>query len=325
MIFALPTPAPDSLTGNLALTVIGAIIGVLGAYLVERLKARREPMRRLSWDVEVERALIEVQPDIRSHVKILYHGQPVEDLTHVRCRVTNTGNRVVKHHDLRFTFPAGARLLEAYLAPAPEPELGVTLVGESHEPRAERRYRIAHLERGESVTYNFVTAGGDFRDWRPRSHNDEGDVAFQRRGVEVARADEEHVTPFLLILVIYYLAGALVRTAPFGYFTDLLMLTVHLAAIVALAPHLLPMIRVVQRLLTRRPGDAPESVTNVVANDDGSVVFLNGGSITDLRIRAAEPASEPAQPQRKPDLLLPVQQTAIDAPPDDHGPEPRWR
>ncbi|MFG2058599.1 hypothetical protein ACGFI9_31700 [Micromonospora sp. NPDC048930] len=316
MIFAL-TPAPDSLTEKVALTVMGAIIGLLGAYVLDRLKARREPLRRLSFEVEVARALIEVQPDIRSRVKILYSGREVGDLAHVRCRITNTGNRVVKNHHLRFTFPEGATLLEAYLAPEPEPELGVTLVGESHQPRAERRYRIAHLEHGESVTYNFVTAGGDFHGWRPRSHNDEGDVTFQRRGVEVAKADAEHVTRFLLILVIYYLVTAVLGAVSFGYLTDLLLLTVHVAAIVAIAPHVLPMVRVVQRLLTSRAAGAHGPVTNVVAGDEGSVVVLHGSTVTGLRIKTPKSGAQ----QRNVQLIIPVQQTVIDPPPEHWGPE----
>lgn len=308
MILTLMTIASDSLTEKLALTVIGAILGFLGAYVIDRRRARREPRRRLSYEVEIAQALVEVQPHIRSRMQIIYGGREVGDLAHVRCRITNTGNRVVKHHDLRFTFPEGATLLEAYLDPEPEPELGVMLVGESSRPRAERRYRIAHLERGESVTYNFVTAGGDFRGWRPRSHNDEGDVAFQRGGVDVATADAAHVTRFLLILVVYYLVTSVVGTVSFGYLTDLLLLTVHVAAIVALAPHLLPTIRVVQRLLTRRAADSGP-VTNVVAGDDGSVVVLHGSTVTDLRIRTPE-GGEPRNVQ----LIIPAQPAAIDPP-----------
>ncbi|SBT52460.1 hypothetical protein [Micromonospora auratinigra] len=316
MSFALTTIAPDSLTEKLALTVIGAILGILGAYVVDRLKARREPLRRLSYEVEVARALIEVQPDIRSRVKILYSGREVGDLAHVRCRITNTGNRVVKNHHLRFTFPERATLLEAYLAPEPEPELGVTLVGESHHPQAERRYRIDHLEHGESVTYNFVTAGGDFRGWRPRSHNDEGDVAFQRRGVEAAKEDAEHITRFLLILIVYFLATAVAGSVSFGYLTDLLQLTVHVAAIVALAPHLLPTVRVVQRLLARQATGVPGTVTNVVAGDDGSVVVLHGSTVTDLRIKT-DNDDEP----RNVHLIIPAQQGPFGPPPE--GPERR--
>jgi len=220
----------SELVEKVILALLGAVLGFVGAYTLDRVKARREPRRRISWDVDIERTLIKVKSSIRSKVRVLYNGAEVAELAHIKCAMANTGNRVVKNHELRFTFPERTTLLETYLEPVPDPELGVELIlDEDTGGRSERRYRISHLERGEAVHFNFVTAGGDFADWRPRSFNQEGDVEFGRRDVAVAKEDEEHVRPFVTAALLMLLVPGIVGTFQLEGVSDLAVFVTRIA------------------------------------------------------------------------------------------------
>lgn len=265
--------AISGLTEKIALALIGGVIGFLASYFLDRIKAHREPRRRISWDATTQRALIEVSPGIRSKVRVLYEESEVTKLTHLRCTVVNSGNRVIKDHQVRFPMPNGARLLEEYLDPPPDPELGVELLGkDTIDGATQCRYHIAHLERNESITFNFVTAGGEFRDWRPRSFNKEGDVEFQRRDASFDKEDQEHVPPFLLISFLAVAVPGALQSLNFGTSTNLLLFTIRAAFLTGLLPHVRPVIRVIDRLITHYLRSRGWTTTNIVHSSGANVV-----------------------------------------------------
>jgi hypothetical protein len=87
---------------------------------------------QLSWDADLDVGTIAVRPDIREKVSILYNDDRITTLTALQCRIANTGNKVVKGQQLRFSFGPDVRVLEAYLDPSPGPELQVEETDESH-------------------------------------------------------------------------------------------------------------------------------------------------------------------------------------------------
>jgi hypothetical protein len=139
--------------------VIAAAIGFLFAFLLEQLKRRREPHKRLSWDASTQTRLLDAAPNLKDKVEILYNGTAVETLCGIDFRLENTGNQVVKHEYLRFEFPPGTRVLEVALDPEPDPELGVEEARRPATPPSDPSYRIAHLEVGQSVHFRLVATG----------------------------------------------------------------------------------------------------------------------------------------------------------------------
>lgn len=247
------TVPPGSLTEKVVLLVAGAllggVLGFLSNLLLDRIKAGREPTKRLSWNASVRRALIEVSDDIKSKVRFLYEGIPVTALTHVRCTVTNTGNQVVKEHVLRFPFPEEVTVLEHYLDPMPQPELEVTLIEDS--PEGHYRYRVGHIEPNEQVVFNFVTAGGALNEWQPYSRNPEGGVEFQRRDVTGLKQDQDHLLPFFVNLLLLLTLPAAAKLSGFGYLGGFASAAVTVALLLLILPHVRPLVRIVELLVTR--------------------------------------------------------------------------
>jgi hypothetical protein len=271
----------NPLTEKILLAIVGALLGFVSSYSLERLKRRREPHKRISWDASIQRALIEVSRSIKSKVRFLYEGAEVTSLAHIKCTVSNTGNRVVKDHEIRFPFPEGARLLEHYVNPKPEPELGVELLAdELVDGKQQCRYRIAHLEREESVVFNFVTAGGDLGDWKPRSFNQEGDVDFQRRDVSIVKEDQEHLRPFLTISLLAIAIPPILESFNFGNISGLTLLITRIALLGALLPHVRPVIRVIERLINQYLETSRGLRNETIINGRTGTVVQVGGYLT---------------------------------------------
>ncbi|MFF6784937.1 hypothetical protein [Streptomyces sp. NPDC012510] len=130
---------------NLLVAVVGAVIGVLGTVTIERVKLRREPTKRLSWDAKVHNAMVSTDERIRRLLRLSYNGHSIEGLSSVEFRVENTGNRVVKDEQLRFSFPPGAQIIEAVLTSEPEREMGVARRPEREQTPREAVFTIGQL------------------------------------------------------------------------------------------------------------------------------------------------------------------------------------
>lgn len=178
--------------------VLSAILAFLSTLFFERLKARRESRRELTWEARTQAGIVSIDPSFQERVTLTYAGNPVDNISSIDFKVRNTGNEVIKSHLLRFAFPSDCRILEARLSPEPERELGVRRETESEQGPSEVIYKIGHLEAGQEVSLQIVTSGASAKDWRPHSHNDDGNVRFEERSAARAKDDSEHVTPFLV-------------------------------------------------------------------------------------------------------------------------------
>lgn len=262
----------DVLANNYVLAFVAALLGFLFSTLLEWLKHRRSPRKQLSWDLEVDSSLVEIESSMAGQVVVSYGGRPVENLTNVVYRVTNTGTSVIKDQYLRFAFPEQANVLEAYLDPVPEPELGVEDVTGAEKGARDRRWKIGHLEVGQTVSFRFLSDGGAWRGWTGvHPFNAEGGVDFQRRDVARAKADQEHIRPFFVYLVLL-LVLPVVFDLPMIPAADVVQAIVALALIGLLVPHLVPVSRLVERtvvlLFERNDGVHANSLRDV----DGNVV-----------------------------------------------------
>ena len=109
MIFASAAQSND-FTTKVVLLVIGAAVGFVFSLLSDRLKARRDPKKRISYDLLVGATLASVPHELAEKITVLFSGAAIEgQLYEVTCRIENTGNQVIKQQFLRFSFPQGPR------------------------------------------------------------------------------------------------------------------------------------------------------------------------------------------------------------------------
>lgn len=100
---------------NVALTLIGIILGIAATALVGRYYFRRTTTRAITPFVHLHSWILSgIDPEVRKHLKILFHDEPVDDITHLQVLVANTGSRAVRDciRPLRFVFPKGIVVLD---------------------------------------------------------------------------------------------------------------------------------------------------------------------------------------------------------------------
>jgi hypothetical protein len=232
-----------------SLAAFTAICGFIFAVILQRVQDHRAPRKGISWDVEIERPA-QLDNDEDNRIGILYNGSPVKDLFQVRILVENTGNTLIRNEYVRFRMPSGARLLEMAPDPAPEQELGVSEDESFASGPTERRYKIGHLEAGQSVSFLIVTDGGTWYSWHDiHPYNEEGGVPFQQRDIARAKEDAEEVQPFIRNLAAFLLLTILVSItpSPASYAFSALALIPCISILIA-APRIL---RVAQQLMHR--------------------------------------------------------------------------
>jgi hypothetical protein len=241
---------------NYTLAVFTAICGFIFAVAMQRIQDRRAPRKAISWDATIDRKQ-RVDKDDEDRIGISYNGVPVKDLVQVRIQVENTGNTLVRNEYVRFRMPKTAKILEVTTDPAPEPELGVAEDKDPALSPRERRYKIGHLEAGQSVGFHIATDGGDWLTWKDiHPHNEEGGVLFQRRDIARAKEDAEEVQPFIRNLAAFLLLAMLTFVTPApGSFAFALLALLPCFNIMNGAPRIL---RVLQRLLS--PNDSPRAI-----------------------------------------------------------------
>ena len=258
---------------QLGRVVLAAVLGFVFAYGLERIKRRREPHRQLSWDGATLAALPDAVAELRDKLEIRYQGTTIENLWEIHCLVENTGNRVVKDQHIRFKLPAGTHVLEAILDPEPEPEIGVSAERIDGAPQHHPQYRIAHLERKQSVGWRLIVTGPDAASWTPIPKNDEGDVDFVERGVQRALEDAEHVDPFFKVLVLLVFVPSAVGAVSAGAAIDrFLGGAIQLLLLALLAPHLAAVSRVLAAAARRWTSDTHDQGKIRMRGDNNVVV-----------------------------------------------------
>ncbi|MFE2556748.1 hypothetical protein ACFXGT_12040 [Streptomyces sp. NPDC059352] len=262
---------------NLVIALAGAIVGILGALAIERVKSRREPTKRLSWDAETRTAVVSTDEAIRPLLRLSYNGISVDDLSSVEFRVENTGNRVVQQQLLRFRFPEGTQVLEAAVSSRPEREWGVTRHRESDEPANEAAFAIGHLECGQSVTFRILASGRDAGKWEVVSHNPSGDVGFHERSAERKKDDREHVPAFFSLAFLLFTVPPLF--AFLGTIGELAAAVVSIAFLASIAPHLIPTARALRDFLTHPPAGSAVTINGV---DSSVLAFGEDAHIQDV-------------------------------------------
>ncbi len=100
---------------NVAVALISIILGIAATALVGRYYFRRTTTRAITPFVHLHSWILSgIDPEVREHLKILFHDEPVEDITHLQLLVANTGSRAIRDciRPLRLAFPKGVAVLD---------------------------------------------------------------------------------------------------------------------------------------------------------------------------------------------------------------------
>jgi hypothetical protein len=257
---------------DLVVAVVGGVVGVLGTVAVERMRLRREPTKRLSWDAEVHNATVSTDEAISGRLQLSYNGHPIDGLSTVDFRVENTGNRVVKGEHLRFTFPQSAAVIEAVPTSEPEREMGVARRPELEQGAHEAVFTIGQLERGQAVALRLSVSASDIGEWKVVAHNEEGDVEFHERSVARRKEDRDHVPAFFTLAFLLFTVPAL-----FSFLGDagqVAAVVLGGAFLASLAPHLAPVGRTLRDFLTRLDTQPPEGPRVSIERVDSSAFAI---------------------------------------------------
>ncbi len=268
----------DSTTLQIGIAAGSALLGFASSYTLERIKRRREPNRQISWDANTEQGIVETHPDLRQSIDIRYKGSPVSSLTAVTCRITNTGNMVVKNQQVRFAFPVGTTLLDASLDPVPQREIGAIREVDQEMAPLEAIYKISHLERGQDVVVKLLATGKEASNWQVFPFNEDGDVDFQERDNSRRREDKEHVVPFLTILTAMILFGFIATPLASNILLTYILSLVELTLAILLSSHVLSMARWIRDTLS---GDHPP-FGNSVHSGEGAILQVGGNVSGDI-------------------------------------------
>jgi hypothetical protein len=242
----------DTTLGKASFLVLTAILGFVSAWVLAQLNRKKEPYKQISWDMDVERGLVAVNPSIRERVQVLYKNKPIDNLYAVRFRASNTGNQVIKNQYIRFEFSPLTSILDEGPDPLPPRELGVEQARTSELSEHETRYVIKHLERSQEVSFLFVVAGKDAGPPIPYPLNDEGNVDFIPRDAARVTEDIEHVQPFVFWTFFFlFIPSVFTSTGYFGIFSDAFVTLLRIVLLIPILPHIWPIARLAQRCISR--------------------------------------------------------------------------
>jgi hypothetical protein len=244
----------NDLRNDLTVAVVAAILGFVGGYILQEVQRRREPRKRVTYELSTRTVLPEKRDRQASDVQVLYKGQPAKQVLFATCEVRNTGNTVVKGQLLRFAFGSSARVLEGKAEPEPPREWGVRTLTAVPGAPSEIQFEIGQLEKRQAVTFEFVVTDSSPEDVQLIPHNPAGDVEVLSRNAARASDDTKLVSAFVVRLLLFMILPGILR----GMFTSsngppretsIALLRLALAAYVV--PVVMPFARVLAEALVR--------------------------------------------------------------------------
>lgn len=264
-----------SLVERLVVAVVTAILTLLVSFILYQVRESRKPRRQVSYYLKELRGLVASEA-IAEHLTVSYKGQPADRLSHVTCDIENTGNTVVRNQFLRFEFPNGTTILDAYSEPVPPREYGFSDVTDTNHGPNERRYLVAHLEKAQRVALRFVVSADASSIPLVHPHNADGDVEVIPKNLERASDDRTRSEQFVFYYVLLITLPGVFSVLP-SFLGSLPAALTRLAILLALVPLVRPFARflVTQLSLVGRPAEPTISVAGgIKVQADRSAVNL---------------------------------------------------
>lgn len=177
---------------KIALAFLAAFLVFISSYLLVRRKEKKEK-KELSYEITLNEAISKKESPIAKNISLRYKGTDVHNLTFISCNIKNSGELLIKDEELRFAFTGSkdTKLLEYYLDPIPEPELGVLEI-EMDSNLLECKYKIAHLVKNSDISFYFIVSG-DSPQIKIHNLNPNGDTTFNEKTINNKLGQQEEL------------------------------------------------------------------------------------------------------------------------------------
>ncbi len=236
---------------NVAVTVLSAVLAFLGGYALAGISKRSGSGKRLSYNLDIETGVINVEKNVKERVKVLYDGKEIANLSNIKIDIENTGNSVIKSEEIRFEFLQGTQILDFYFEPAPEPEMNAEKIANVGVREFERKCRIGHIEREQKLGVRFVVTSDSNIQLKLHPYNEHGDVELVSRSVTKKLNEREQVARFLSLLIMYFIIPPIFSIFSFSLFSQIVSGVVKLALLLALFRFIVPFSEVIAELVSK--------------------------------------------------------------------------
>ena len=250
-----------SIWEKIIVAVVSAMLSFLGAMLLERYKKKREPRKLISYEKILHKGIVAVDDEIRGKTAVLYRDTELKDPYRLCFKFENSGNSLIKGQYIRFKFPDGCNVVDTYLAPMPEPELGFEEIKDPTLGTQEKKFKISHFEIGRSVNLRFVLSGSLDKDVEMHPFNEEGGVTIIERTAAQALTDSDKLTRFLWLVFLLWILPKLFYIIPIIKIADLGAGILRLGIAIFLLPLLNPVVRIIADRFIRIGGVAQEGAS----------------------------------------------------------------
>jgi hypothetical protein len=263
---------------NVTVAALSAVLAFLSGYALAGIGKKQGSGKKLSYAILVEKGLVTIEKDVKEKVKVLYAGEEIENLYNVRCDVENTGTTVIKSQDIRFEFLPETRILDSSFDPVPQPEMKIEMINDSTLKFHEKKYRIGHIERNQSVGFRFTVTSTKDVHLELYPFNESGDVDFISRSVSKVDDEKEQVTKFLTLLIMYFVIPQSIHIISVSFLTDVIQGLVRLVILFFLFPLIVPFSRSVSNIISALSYDKEENLKSKYAVSID--VLETGGNLT---------------------------------------------
>jgi len=166
---------------NITVTVLSALLSFFSGYFLSRLQSNQTITKRISYSRDIEKGIVNIAKNIQNKVKVLYENQEIQNLYSVKFNLENTGSTVIKLQEIRFEFSGKTRILDFRFNAESSPEMQISEVQEANLRNFERKIRIGHMEKEQSLEIEFTVTCQDELEITPHPYNPEGNVQFISR------------------------------------------------------------------------------------------------------------------------------------------------
>src|SRR4030065_2502036 len=95
-------------TEKLIIPFIIAIISIVATFLIT---GHFEKKASLGYQIVSKTSLIEIKPDIRNKIKVIYEDREIDKIYSFKIRVVNYGNVPLRNQKISFQFDAAAEII----------------------------------------------------------------------------------------------------------------------------------------------------------------------------------------------------------------------
>ncbi len=260
---------------NFVVAVISVFLTIVGTYLLDALKRRREPKKQLSFDQSTEGIISGLDRDLRRKLSVAYNGKTLDELFSSRVRIENCGNSVVQSQRVRFTWPPDATVLDASFIPE-IPEYGVA-VAEDPKP-FELVYKLGQLEKEQYLEFTFLVSSPQKPELGIFGSNPAGDVGFLKRSSRLAASESESLTRFARFVILFLTIPQLSYLIPFGELAGIVASVIRLGLFITIIPDIPNATRAIAALMLRFRDRSAPNLSIDRSELTNSVLLIDSGS-----------------------------------------------